>query len=64
MPNEAALKRPKARPTTTPATVQLQPSGRGGFSVLRISPAIIGEKVRALKVEMAMEKAIVSANWR
>ena len=47
-----------------PATVQVQPLGLGGFSVLRIKPAIIGEKVRALKVEMAMAKAIVRANWR
>ena len=42
----------------------ISPLGLGGFSVLRIKPAIIGEKVRALKVEMAMAKAIVRANWR
>jgi hypothetical protein len=47
-----------------PATVQVQPLGRGGFSDFRIRPAIIGEKVRALKVEMAIANAIVRANWR
>ena len=42
--------------------VQPQPLGFGGCSDLRIRADIIGEKVRALKVEMAIEKAIVRAN--
>ena len=62
MPKEAALKRPKAKPTRMPPIAQPQPLGRGGRSLLRISAESIGEKVRALKVEMAIAKAIVSAN--
>ena len=42
--------------------IQARPRGSAGFSLGRIKPESIGEKLRALKAEMAMEKAIVSAN--
>jgi len=56
-----------ASATRSPSTGQMDPFGATsvpGGRPLRIRSPTIGEKVRALKVEIRIANATVSANWR